>query len=386
MTIPDPEPTIEAMRAVVASLRSVTAGPGSTAKAVRKAIDSLTAQLSFVLADMDQTKAHEAEGASSIATWARRELGQDAGLTRQLVRNARTMTELPEVGEAALAGTIGERHVTAFTFSLKHIGEDQTHSLEVPLLTLATLTTPRELFAKIREVRAVAHPDALDEAWLAGMDKQDISLTRLPDGWFLTGHLGIETGTKLDIALRSWSVPRDAGDDRTPAERRMDGLDELLDSVLRNGLPADRGFRPNLRVTVTADQLKDIYAPTDQRPLLDLDATPIHLEGFGPVGRNFTGYLLCNAEVTPLLIDTVNGKVEVLDVGDSKRHATERQGIGISHRQHGQCANPGCHHPIGHIHHVIWWSHGGTTTLDTMLGLCRKLGVPPHEARSGGGA
>lgn len=77
-------------------------------------------------------------------------------------------------------------------------------------------------------------------------------------------------------------------------------------------------------------------APSEDHPLLDVETTPIDLDGFGPIGPKLAQYLLC--------------------VGDTKRPATERQGVGIEHRQNGRCGNTGCHHPIGHIHHVVWWS------------------------------
>ncbi len=96
---------------------------------------------------MDATKAHESEGASSIGTWARRELNQDAGLTRQMVRAAATFRDLPAVGEAARAGAIGFGHVNSFTYVLKHVGVEATRQLEEPLLDLAETVAPAELFA-----------------------------------------------------------------------------------------------------------------------------------------------------------------------------------------------------------------------------------------------
>jgi hypothetical protein len=39
-------------------------------------------------------------------------------------------------------------------------------------------------------------------------------------------------------------------------------------------------------------------------------------------------------------------------------------------RQGGVCAAPGCRHTHLEIHHVIWWSRGGPTDLDLLIGLC----------------
>jgi hypothetical protein len=74
--------------------------------------------------------------------------------------------------------------------------------------------------------------------------------------------------------------------------------------------------------------------------------------------------------VHPFLIKTIGKNVEVLDVGRTARLATPRQAKAINLRQRGVCAAPGCWHPIAHNHHVKWWSQGGRTDLDNLIGLC----------------
>lgn len=121
---------------------------------------------------MDEARKHEAEGASSIVTWARRELHQDAVLTRQMVRAATTFRDLPDVAAAAHEGSISFEHVQLFTYALKHVGVEETRLLEQPLLDVARRVSPSEFHAKVRQVRDVAHPDDLDAAWLKRMDKR----------------------------------------------------------------------------------------------------------------------------------------------------------------------------------------------------------------------
>jgi hypothetical protein len=114
---------------------------------------------------------------------------------------------------------------------------------------------------------------------------------------------------------------------------------------------------------------------------LDLDLKPADLQGFGPIGPQLLAHLLCGAEITPILINTIGKNVEVLDVGRSKRHATPKQAKAISLRQKGVCAGRGCRHPIRHNHHVDWWSDGGLTDLDVMIGLCGKCHTLVHTGR-----
>jgi hypothetical protein len=114
---------------------------------------------------------------------------------------------------------------------------------------------------------------------------------------------------------------------------------------------------------------------------LDLDLEPATLHGFGPIGPGLLAHLLCGAELTPFLIKNIGKNTDVLDVGRIERLATPRQSKAISLRQGGICAAPACRHPIAHNHHLIWWSHGGPTDLDNLIGLCRECHTLIHTGR-----
>lgn len=179
----DVETTIATLRDVARALRSVTSSTGHEVRTIDTAIQALQAAKSERLAAMDAAREHESEGASSIGTWARRELHQDASLTRQMVRAAATFRDLPAVAEAARSGAISFEHVLSFTYALKHVGVDETQLIEEPLLEIARHVAPSELHAKVRQIRAVMHPDDLDQAWLKGMDRRDIRLAKTTEGW-----------------------------------------------------------------------------------------------------------------------------------------------------------------------------------------------------------
>src|SRR5687767_11684813 len=181
------EAAIAAMRDAARALRPATSSTGDEIRTLAAARNAADAALCERLAAMDESREHEAEGASSIGTWARRELGQDAALTRQMVRAASTFRDLPTVGEAARAGLISFGHVTSFTYALRHVGVEESRLLEEPLLELAKRASPGEFHAKIRQIREVMHPDELDRAWLKGMDRRDIRLAQTSEGWHVTG-------------------------------------------------------------------------------------------------------------------------------------------------------------------------------------------------------
>src|SRR5690606_10580904 len=176
-----------------------------------------------LLREVDDTRAFESEGASSVGAWARLALRQDAGQTRQLMKNSRTHRDLPAVGEAARSGAVSSEHSRHLTFALAHVDRSAVERHEADLVAVAVTSEPRQLKAVVQRLRSVVCPDDLDEAWLRGMDKQDVKVAPVMDGWHVTGFLSQQTGARLNALLRAWSVPRDGEDTRPPSQRRMEG-------------------------------------------------------------------------------------------------------------------------------------------------------------------
>ena len=373
------EELIDLLRTAAGAIRSVTTSPLDEVKALHTAVNALQAREAELLAVVDETKAHEADGAASVSTWAARELLQDPNTTKQMIRTAHTMQTLPAFGAAHHSGVICGEHVNALTYGLKHVGHDDTIDLEEDLLTVSSQKTPSEVFDLLRSCKAIKHSDELDEAWLRGMDKQDLQCTPVGDGFHLKGFLPIDVGTKLRTFLTAASVPADTDDTRTAAQRRIDALDQLVTGALDSGdLPNENSVSPHVSVIVDAPTLKDALDPTvvevgaqlPSKPLLN--TTPATLEGFGPIGPALLAYIAYGAELTPILVEGFEANQKVLDVGRSSRIATKRQRRAIHTRQKGRCANHGCHHPIGEIHHITNWAYGGKTKLTNLVGLCRK--------------
>ena len=390
----DVEQAVGLLRSAAAAMRSVTTSPTDEVRAIHVAVNALQAREADLLAAIDETRAHEAEGAASVSTWAVRELGQDVSLTRQLVKASATMRDLPTIREAARAGLASQAHVNALTYGLKHVGE-QTRELEQDLTQVAVAASPRDLFTVIKAVRDVVYEDELDEAWLRGMEKEDFQCVKVGDGYQPKGFFGIDLGAMIKVYLDAVSAPRDADDTRTAAQRRIDAFHELITSAL-DGLPASGGIRPNVNVIIDADKLKNtlnsgvvsrplrgtsttgcslnstVVEVATQSPSKPLDHTPTILEGFGPIGPALLKYLVCGGELTPILVTGIKENYRVLDVGRTQRLATGKQRRAIRLRQQGRCANRGCHHPIGEVHHIIDWAYGGKTNLSNLVGLCRK--------------
>jgi hypothetical protein len=315
--------------------RALTMGSDSEAvRAIQAAQDALDAAKADRLASMDETRAYELDGASTLNTWVRNELRLSTRQTADLVRASSTLTYLPSVAEAAASGAIRIEHVAAFTYGIKHIGAGKIIDAEPWLLEVARTCAPLELLRVVRALREAVFPDDLDKAWAEGMDRQDIQVVPVPDGWHVTGFLSVAIGAKFKAVLDSVTKPIDADDRRPGSERRVDGFDTVLTKILEGGLPSDKGVRPHL--SITFDTATD---------------TPAKLAGYGSIGPRLLDYLSCGTDITP--IHTRNG--QVLDVGRTQRLATLRQRRAITARQDDECAAPGCrkHPPRDPSRHLV---------------------------------
>ena len=347
----DSRPTIERLRDAAKALKAGDCR--ITLRAIQTAQDALDAAKAEQLAALQESKDYELDGASSLTTWARNELRLDARHTKMLARAAGATRELPQVAEAAKAGRIRLDHVDVFAYGLKHIGHEVIRESEEWLLPVALTHEPATLRQVMRQLREAVYPDSLDEAWAKGMDRQDFQINPVPDGWHVNGFLSAVTGAKLKHVLDTLGAPLDKNDDRPGAERRVMALDTMLTALLESGLPTDKGIRPQVSVIV------------------DANGPSARLTGFGSIGPKLTDYLSCLSDLTTIVTSGGEpGQAQILNVGRTRRRANRQQRRAILARQGGVCAGPGCHNTHLEIHHVTWWSRGGSTDLDDMVGMC----------------
>lgn len=361
-------PVIERLRTAARALDS--ADHREALIAIQAAQDSLDAAKAHHLAALETSADYELDGASSVTAWARTHLRLDARETKHLVRADATMRELPQVAEAAASGSVRLEHLTTFTYGLKHVGTEVVGDAESWLLEVARTCEPSQLRTVVRSLREAVFPDELDRAWAEGMDKQDVQVSPVPEGWHLNGFLNQTTGAKLHRVLSALGAPTHADDKRTGAERRVTALDRLVTGVLENGLPSDKGIRPQMSVIVDAETLHTAMT-TPPEALTSTATPPAELVGFGPIGPKLLSYLGCTSDITAIL--TSGGELpqaRILNVGRTHRLATPAQRRAVIARQGGVCANTGCRNTHLEIHHVTPWQEGGQTNLDDLVGYC----------------
>ena len=98
-----------------------------------------------------------------------------------------------------------------------------------------------------------------------------------------------------------------------------------------------------------------------------------------PVGADHFAGLCCDAEIYRTVM-SIDG--QILDVGRTFRTATTPQRRAVVARDR-TCVIPHCDAPPRwcQVHHVIWWRHGGTTTIDNLVLVCGRHHTQIHSAK-----
>src|SRR5436305_1144867 len=86
--------------------------------------------------------------------------------------------------------------------------------------------------------------------------------------------------------------------------------------------------------------------------------------------------LACDAQLVPVVLGR-NG--EMLDIGQADHEFTASQRRAAWVRDQGRCAFPDCHNPPGQLHHIIWRSRQGPTSVDNAAWLCHYHHRLTHE-------
>ena len=69
----------------------------------------------------------------------------------------------------------------------------------------------------------------------------------------------------------------------------------------------------------------------------------------------------------------------VLDLGRRRRRPNAALRRAARERDTCRCRFPGCESGRVDLHHIVYWSHGGSTRLDNLISLCRYHHMVVHE-------
>jgi hypothetical protein len=311
------------------------------------------------LARVDSADATVAECGRSTRSWlVEEQLLNPAEATRRM-RLARWLPAYRLTDEALSTGDITAEHALVVLKAMRSVPAELAETTEAALVELAKSQPPFVVARALDEVLVrVGAQSSSDEAYLRRYGERGVHLDDTFGGvGSLSGTVMPETAEKVRLALEAASASCGPDDDRTPAQRRHDGLGEIAGFYLEHAETKDScGERPRIVVTLDLDtlleRLEDTWATLDSGVKLSPAAAR---------------RLACDAEIIPASLGSTG---EVLDLGRSSRtfNAAIRRAAKL--RDGSRCAFPGCRRTIVELHHIVWWSRGGRTSLDNAAWLC----------------
>ncbi len=319
--------------------------------------DRLDAACHRAIRAQDQRAAWKADGAHSQKHWLAENCRLTLGQAARQAETAKRLAALPQTAQAVADGTIGMGQAQVAAQAVRDLPGDAAEGLD-QLVVESPEVDPARLRTAVDEYAHRVRPASLaareERAWRS----RRLTVSRTGDGAVaIDGRLDPVSGEAVLTALAPLAAPADAGDTRTPEQRRADALVTLCRRALDGGgLPEVGGVRPHVTVVVPLETLQG-------KP----DAPPAMLDRYGAISGEAARMLACDSGVTRVI--TV-GTSQPIDVGRETRVVTVAQRRGLAVRD-GGCI--GCRAPVAwcQAHHVRFWTeHQGPTDLENLVLVC----------------
>ena len=322
-------------------------------------INAATAELTAVIASVLEDGSWQIAGVRSPEHWARVHCGLSARRAIDLVRLAERRKELPECVALFDAGLITEDAACA-------IARRAPAERDAELAELAPHLMHPQL---LRALRSFSKPKPKKPE---PERQREVSFGADEDGWWrMIVGTSLDDGSVFELALRrardqlfhERHPDQETENPRTSTITWADALRRMADLALANLDGAGR--RPGERYQV----------------VFHLDPTQgdarLHL---GPIlPDTLRRYLLCDADVRAMFEHN-----DVLLAMTSRLRTVDDRMRSFIENRDGGCRVPGCEQTWWlHIHHIVHWEDGGTTTSENLCCLCPYHHRLHHEGLLG---
>lgn len=333
---------------------------------VRGWLDAVTLSMTTELAQVRRPDAHVADSGCLSGR-----------STEQVLRRARTVDTVPQLGEALAAGAVGVDHVDVLDRALRRLEGEQRDRLvaEAPAL-VAEAGRPEDFERAVKAAIAVIETEVDREARLVRQRRAARFRTWVDKSsgmWRCSGEFDPDTGRQLqgllDAEMRVVFAAGLVGGPDDPIEKNQWLMAQAAANVMLG--KGAKGGRPEIVVAVRADG--------DGRPQIDW-GLPVELprsvfdELFHHPDTVITGVIVRDGVVL-----FAPGE---LNLGYTTRLANRAQRRALR-AVHATCGAGGCDVRFDQcsIHHIIWWRHGGPTDLWNLIPLCWRHHADVHSGR-----
>ncbi|MBO0705146.1 MAG: DUF222 domain-containing protein, partial [Candidatus Dormibacteraeota bacterium] len=274
---------------------------------VRRAFEEgnrLEAVRTALVGELDSLERERPDGECerSVPGWLEREVRLTDRAAYSQVRLARQLAELPLVAAAFQRGELSQQHAVTVARTVEqvaHGGADcgGVRSAEQLMVEEARRRDPYDLLQWGKDLRHRLNPEELAAEERDQHQRRFLGLQRRWDGMTKGEFLLDEEGaTTLRTAMDSVLGPRRKHDERTPGQRRADGLVGVARRLLDSGqLPSRGGEKPHLTVVASVETL--LGQPGAPAALLDW---------LYPISRHQLLRICEDATATPVLVQEGN--------------------------------------------------------------------------------
>ncbi|GAA3900911.1 HNH endonuclease signature motif containing protein [Microbacterium invictum] len=304
----------------------------------------------------------------------------EATAPRVLLTGERAPARFPHVAAALSAGRIGAAAASVITTMLKRVqiraGAEAVDEAEQTLVAQAAGLSIDLLRKVVRSAEAYLDPEGVAAREEELRASRYLRMWEDPDGALMfNGRVGPEHAAPVKTVIEGFVTAElaaqraaEASDDpdvphRTIPMIQADALVRLCEHVLaceHSDVPLG-GATVIVRVS-----LEDLENGTGHGTIDGLSA-PISI---GTVRR-----MAADGGVIPCVLGTES---EIIDWGRQRRLFTKAQRRAICERDHG-CARCGAPPGITKVHHIRWWSRGGTTDMNNGVLLCEACHHLIHD-------
>ncbi len=316
-------------------------------------------------------------GVRSVAEWIAWRCSISPRAAREHVRVARALRELPRIAEAFSRGELSYSKVRPLT----RVATERT---EADLIELARHATAAQLERMLRGYERVTREEAN-----ASQEERELWWHWDSDGSLVVrGRLPAEQGMEFLRALETSrsqirAEARADGEEDGSAEPRGDDRSVETNAPLVDSPPTNADALCRIAESYLARGPTPVKGAERHHVIVHIEAEALSRDGPGRSGLadgpaiapEVARRLGCDASLSTI----VKRGRKVLSVGRKTRAIPAAIDRALRERDHG-CRFPGCERTrFVDAHHVRHWAHGGETSLDNLVLLCRHHHRLVHE-------
>ena len=357
---------VDAMGSVDAS-EFTDAGLAGEIRRVRREMDRMEAVFSELVVAGHRRGVGTLEGFQSTNAWLRARSGMRAGEVHAAIGAGEVSELLPETGSAWRDGEIssGAMHMIV---NARVPGYDTEFQACEPELLKAARRGDLWLLSRLAaQIRLLARSEGKEPESRDGLRASVVG-----DRLVLDGELEGLAAETVNRALEVFTDPPSENDDRTPAQRRADGLVRVCRIALAAGIDANQASLSAAVVVDWATLLEHLSRPQNRSSATTDWSARLggRMDGgfMGPIDPADVEALLCDCSISRVITGPDSLPINVGQASRAFPVAIRRANIARDQR----CRWPRCEKPPGwcECHHVEYWEHGGDSSAANGVLLC----------------